>query len=331
MPRTARIDIPGLLQHVIVRGIERRDIFLNDDDRRFFLERLAKLLSATGTECLAWALMSNHFHLLLCPRVTKLSVFMRRLLTGYAIVFNLQHQRSGHLFQNRYKSIVCQEDTYLLELVRYIHLNPLRAGLVKTIDELDGYPWGGHAVLMGNHELNGHQADDVLRLFGRSKRSARQKYREFVIDGIKNGRRNDLVGGGLRRSMAASHASDYVAFDERILGNSAFVESLWREVDPQENYGAKMSLTGIIQGTAEVFGVKVDALRQGSRVKDLAEAKAVICYLAVRECGFNGVEVAQALNLSRSGVSVAAKRGGELMKENPSIWERLVNKSTTSP
>jgi REP element-mobilizing transposase RayT len=331
MPRTARIDIPGLLQHVIVRGIERRDIFLNDDDRRFFLERLAKLLSATGTECLAWALMSNHFHLLLCPRVTKLSVFMRRLLTGYAIVFNLQHQRSGHLFQNRYKSIVCQEDTYLLELVRYIHLNPLRAGLVKTIDELDGYPWAGHAVLMGNQELNGHQADDVLRLFGRSKRSARQKYREFVIDGIKNGRRDDLVGGGLRRSMAASHASDYVAFDERILGNSAFVESLWREVDPQENYGAKMSLTGIIQGTAEVFGVKVDALRQGSRVKDLAEAKAVICYLAVRECGFNGVEVAQALNLSRSGVSVAAKRGGELMKENPSIWERLVNKSTTSP
>jgi hypothetical protein len=256
---------------------------------------------------------------------------MRRLLTGYAIVFNLQHQRSGHLFQNRYKSIVCQEDTYLLELVRYIHLNPLRAGLVKTIDELDDYPWAGHAVLMGNQELNGHQADDVLRLFGRSKRSARQKYREFVIDGIKNGRRDDLVGGGLRRSMAASHASDYVAFDERILGNSEFVESLWREVDPQENYGAKMSLTGIIQGTAEVFGVKVDALRQGSRVKDLAEAKAVICYLAVREFGFNGVEVAQALNLSRSGVSVAAKRGGELMKENPSIWERLVNKSTTSP
>jgi len=331
MPRTARIDIPGLLQHVIVRGIERRDIFLNDDDRRFFLERLAKLLSATGTECLAWALMSNHFHLLLCPRLTKLSVFMRRLLTGYAIVFNLQHQRSGHLFQNRYKSIVCQEDTYLLELVRYIHLNPLRAGLVQTIDELDGYPWGGHAVLMGNQELNGHQADDVLRLFGRSKRSARHKYREFVIDGIKNGRRDDLVGGGLRRSMAASHASDYAAFDERILGNSAFVESLWREVDPQQNYGAKMSLTGIIQGTAEVFGVKVDALRQGSRVKDLAEAKAVICYLAVRECGFNGVEVAQALNLSRSGVSVAAKRGGELMKENPGILERLVNKSTTSP
>ena len=78
MPRTTRIDIPGLLQHVIVRGIERRDIFIDNNDRRLFLERLSKLLVETGTECLAWVLMSNHFHLLICP----LSVFMRRLLTG---------------------------------------------------------------------------------------------------------------------------------------------------------------------------------------------------------------------------------------------------------
>lgn len=185
MPRTARIDIPGLLQHVIVRGIERRDIFLDDNDRRLFLERLSKLLAETGTDCLAWALMSNHFHLLLCPRVTKLSVFMRRLLTGYAIVFNLQHLRSGHLFQNRYKSIACQEDAYLLELVRYIHLNPLRAGMVKTIDDLDIYPWCGHAVLMGRQELSGQSIDEVLLLFGQRKKSSRQKYHEFVLDGIK--------------------------------------------------------------------------------------------------------------------------------------------------
>ena len=82
MPRTTRIDIPGLLQHVIVRGIERRDIFIDNNDRRLFLEHLSTLLVKTGTECLAWALMSNHFHLLIYPRVTNLSVFMRRLLTG---------------------------------------------------------------------------------------------------------------------------------------------------------------------------------------------------------------------------------------------------------
>lgn len=157
MPRTARIDIPGLLHHVIVRGINRTDIFCGEDDKALFAERLAKLLVATDTDCLAWSLMTNHFHLLLRPRTTKLAVLMRRLLTGYAVVFNRRHHRSGHLFQNRYKSIVCQEDSYLLELVRYIHLNPLRAGLVDSLDDLDTYAWSGHAVIMGNSSLDGQQ------------------------------------------------------------------------------------------------------------------------------------------------------------------------------
>ena len=191
--RNARIDIPGLLQHVIVRGIERRDIFLDDDDRHLFLDRLAKLLLETGTDCLAWALMSNHFHLLLRPRQTRLASFMRRLLTGYAVVFNLRHQRSGHLFQNRYKSIVCQEDLYLLELVRYIHLNPLRVGLVKSVEELETYPWSGHHVIMGKGNLDGQKPDEILSLFGRNRASARRAYREFVVDGIKKGRRDELV------------------------------------------------------------------------------------------------------------------------------------------
>lgn len=325
MPRTARIDIPGLLQHVIVRGIERRDIFLDDGDRRLFLERLSRLLLETGTECLAWALMSNHFHLLLCPRVTKLSVFMRRLLTGYAIVFNLQHKRSGHLFQNRYKSIACQEDTYLLELVRYIHLNPLRAGLAKTIDELDSYPWCGHAVLIGKQELSGQRVDDVLLLFGQRKRSARQKYREFIIDGIKHGRRADLVGGGLRRSQSGQRSGEYEAYDERILGSGEFVESLWRETESNEIIVPKMSLDGIIQRAAEVLGVKVELLRQRNRNKEFVDVRAVISYMAVRECNFSGVVVARALNMTRSGVCVAVKRGEVIVNGNPALKDKLVD------
>src|SRR5512133_41967 len=133
MPRTARLDLPDLLQHVIVRGVDRCDIFRDDQDRRRFLNSFSKLLVQAGTECLAWSLMTNHFHLLLRPRGTRLAPFMRRLLTGYAIYYNLRHKRSGHLFQNRYKSIVCEEGTYLLELVRYIHLNPLRARIVEDI------------------------------------------------------------------------------------------------------------------------------------------------------------------------------------------------------
>lgn len=154
MPRQARLDIPDLLQHVIVRSIERTNIFL-DDDRGRFVERLNSLLVDTGTDCFAWALIPNHFHLLLRCNHIDLSLFMRRLLAGYAITFNRRNARSGHLFQNRYKSIACEEAQYLLELIRYIHLNPLRAGVVKDLDVLDRYLWCGHAALPGQKSLAG--------------------------------------------------------------------------------------------------------------------------------------------------------------------------------
>ncbi len=125
---------------------------------------------------------------------------MRRLLTGYAVSFNRRHRRRGQLFQNRYKSILCQEDAYLRELVRYIHLNPLRASLVKDLKALDKYPFSGHSVLMGKRKLGWQDADYVLKFYGRKKAAARQGYREYVKKGISDGRRPDLVGGGLIRS-----------------------------------------------------------------------------------------------------------------------------------
>ena len=152
MPRQARLDAPGVLQHVMARGIERRKIFWDDKDRSSFLERLALILEETQTQCYAWALIPNHFHLLLRTGPTLLSKVMRRLMTGYAVTFNKRHKRSGHLFQNRYKSVVCEEDPYLLELIRYIHLNPLRAGLVEDLKELDKYPWTGHSAILGRRK-----------------------------------------------------------------------------------------------------------------------------------------------------------------------------------
>ena len=146
---------------------------------------------------------------------------MRRLLTGYAVTFNLRHHRSGHLFQNRYKSIVCDEEPYLLELVRYIHLNLLRFGMVSSIEELDRSAWSGHAVLMGKRELSGQKVEEVLAPFGRDVREARKQYRTFIEAGVGQGRRNDLVGGGLQRSMAARGEEmprEPEAFDQRVLG-----------------------------------------------------------------------------------------------------------------
>jgi len=136
MPRSARLDAPGVLHHIMIRGIERRKIFKDDKDREDFLARLEKLLPATKTSCFAWAFIPNHAHFLFRTGSVPLATLMRRLLTGYAVYFNHRHKRRGQLFQNRYKSILCQEDAYLTELVRYIHLNPIRAGLVKTIEAL---------------------------------------------------------------------------------------------------------------------------------------------------------------------------------------------------
>ena len=148
MLRKARIDTPGALHHGIVRGIERRKIFRSDYDRKNFLNRLGKLIPETQTGCFAWALIPNHVHLLLMTGLIPVSVLMSRLLTGYAVWFNKKYRRHGQLFQNRYKSILCQEDPCLKELLRCIYSKPLRAGLVENMKELDKYPWSGHSVLM---------------------------------------------------------------------------------------------------------------------------------------------------------------------------------------
>ena len=118
MPRKSRIDAAGALHHIIARGIDRCEIFRDNTDRNNFLDRLGEIASETTTSCYAWALIPNHFHLLLRTGSVPIASVMRRLLTGYAVSHNRRHRRSGHLFQNRYKSILCQEDAYLLELVR---------------------------------------------------------------------------------------------------------------------------------------------------------------------------------------------------------------------
>jgi len=252
MPRQARLDAPGVLQHIMARGIERREIFKDDKDRKSFLGRLATILEETQTQCYAWALIPNHFHILLRTGTTQLSKVMRRLMTGYAVTFNIRHRRSGHLFQNRYKSVVCEEDTYLLELTRYIHLNPLRARLVEDLKSLDKYPWAGHSVLIGKQKnplvpeippfieedkyLAEKTVEDVLRYFGENLKDARRNYHRFVEKGIKHGRREDLQGGGLIRSsggdtsvLSPKRKEDRELSDERILGSGDFVGAVLQE------------------------------------------------------------------------------------------------------
>ena len=119
------------------------------------------------------------------PGTTPLATLMRRLLTGYAVYFNRRHRRHGQLFQNRYKSIICQEDAYLKELVRYIHLNPLRAKIVDDVSELNSYAYCGHSVLMGKRKHAWQDTGYVLSYFGKSIREARKRYLAYVKEGIE--------------------------------------------------------------------------------------------------------------------------------------------------
>jgi putative transposase len=325
MPRKSRLDAPGVLQHVIVRGIEKRKIFLDETDRHLFVKRLTDLLSSTETECLAWALIPNHFHLLLRSGNSGLANFMRRLLTGYAMKFNQRHHRVGHLFQNRYKSIVCEEEQYLLELVRYIHLNPLRAKLVKTMGELDYYPWSGHAVIMGNLQKESQSVEEVLSRFGKRKNSAIKKYRLFVEDGIDQGHRNELVGGGLRRSQGKAEEGRRIEiYDDRILGSGEFVEYLRSDKNMHDKLAKSLPLDLLIERVAQYFSLEPDTLKRSGRFAQVVEARGAVCFFAVRELEYSGVTVGEALNMKRSGVCLAARRGEVFVLQNPGIREKVL-------
>jgi len=322
MPRHARIDIPGLLHHVIVRGIEKRPVFLDDQDREEFISRFTRLLAETDTDCYAWALLDTHLHLLLQPQSAKLSYFMRRLLTGYAVVFNLRHKRAGHLFQNRYKSIVCDGDSYLLELLRYIHLNPLRAGVVDSLESLDDYPWCGHRELLGKASRKLIVEDRVLSFFSKRRRAARQHYRQFIDDGM-SAPVAKLSTGGKRTSLAIDpDLGDEDFFDDRILGGGAFVEKILT-LAGETATGPKNSLAELIDQVGIFFGIDKSRLNRPGKERALVQAKSVICYVAVRELGMRGVEVAPALSFTPGAVSHAARRGEQILLKEGDLRRML--------
>ena len=328
MPRHARLDAPGALQHIIIRGIERQKIFQNDDDRTAFLNRLGRVLTESGTPCYAWALMPNHAHFLLETGRVPLAAVMRRLLTGYAVTFNLRHRRHGPLFQNRYKSILCEREPYLLELVRYIHLNPLRAQLVRDLDELDRYPYAGHSALMGRRVYEWQAVDAVLGQFARRAAAARERYRAFVADGIARGRRPDLVGGGLIRSLGGWAAvqelrrdeSLRVKGDERILGESGFVLRVLGNAEEalERSEGLRrrgIDLRALARQAGDAFGVDPDNLLRPGKLRNVVAARSVLCYWAVRELGHTATGLARDLGLTEAAVSIAVRRGERISRE----------------
>ena len=319
MPRQARLDSPGTLHHVIIRGIEKRRIVDDDQDRREFVSRLGKVASETNTAVYAWALMANHAHLLVGSGAAGLAKFMRRFLTGYAVFYNLRHRRHGHLFQNRYKSIVCDREQYFTELVRYIHLNPVRVKLVRDVKALENYHYCGHGVILGNIKYDWQDRDSVLSRFGSREGVAKALYRRFVGEGVELGRRPELVGGGLVRSaggwseVKSRRRRDREPADERILGSGEFVERVMREAEwrTQREYASRQPgkrIERVIAEECKKQKVSVTELRSGSRRGGIPAVRARLSRKLAEDYGISIAEIARQVGVSTSAVSKSLAR-----------------------
>lgn len=283
MPRVARIVAPGGAYHVMLRGIERREIFVDDADRSSLLERLARVLPASGACCYAWAFMPNHIHLVFRSDHVPLSRLMARIGTGYALRFNERHDRVGHLFQNRFRSRIVEDDADLVGLVRYVHLNPLVGGIVRGLRELERHRWCGHGALMGRAAPAAfHSIPDALSLFGDDERRARAALASWMREGWERGVPMEALepDAPLRR--------------ERLEPPRPLDDRRWHE---------------LVVRVGRHFAVSSDALRSGVRIRPVARARAALAHLGVHRLGLSLSEVAARMAISTGAASRAVARG----------------------
>jgi REP element-mobilizing transposase RayT len=301
--------------------LERRYIFSDAADKKDFLRRLGDCPAASEAQCLAWAMMSNHYHLLIRAGSQPLSRLMGPLLGGFGGSYNRRHGRVGYVFQNCFKSILCEEDSYLLGVIRYIHLNPVRAKLVSNLQMLDHYPWTGHAGIVGKSRYSWHAADEVLRLFGETRRQARVAYRRFMQQGIDTPDTTHLSGGGLIRSHGGWESINRLRRehvqsigDERILGSGRFVEqaladdelSLERKTLRQQQ---GWTLDALVDRVCKAYGVDARDLEQKARANNLSIAKSLICYWGTEELGLTMLEIGLMMGMSQQAISKWVKKG----------------------
>lgn len=219
MARPLRIEFAGALYHVTSRGDRREPIFEDDDDRTKFLSVLAEVVERFNWLCHAYCLMTNHYHLVVQTPEANLSKGMRQLNGMYTQACNRRQRQTGHLFQGRFKGILVDKDSYLLELARYVVLNPVRAGMVKHPEK---YPWSSYRAMVGEAPTPSWLATDgLLAQFGKRRADARRRYAKFVLEGINQG----SIWAGLRQQI--------------YLGDERFVARMQRKAKP---HGDELSI-----------------------------------------------------------------------------------------
>lgn len=286
MPRKPRIHFPSAVYHVILRGNGKQDIFFDEGDRFRFHLLLQEATERYRCRIHAFCLMSNHIHIALQVSDIPLSRIMQNITFRYTRWINWRQRRSGHLFQGRYKAVLVDENEYLLEIIRYIHLNPVRAGMVN---DPSGYPWSSHSSYCGRQPISWLTTEWMLAQFSKKEKEARKRYQLYIANGLSEGHRPEF------------HGVD--AKDSRILGNDSFTEEILHDSETQR---AKLSLDRLIEAVNVVYGFSTGAI--AGRTRAASEARGVAAWIAQETVGCTVTEVAKATGRDASSLSSAASR-----------------------
>ena len=318
MPRKARLSVPGAVYHVMGRCLENYQLFPDDADREYFLTLLDTCLTRTNTRCYAWFLMSNHYHLVLHSGDVELWEIMKPLNMRYAQYHGKKTARRGPLFMDRYKSIVTQDQNYVQELVRYVHLNPIRAGICKNLHTLARYRWCGHGVLMGKNIRKFQDARTVLRRFGSTDAEARASYCRFLRDGLKGCADTDTIIDLVRKSNAGSEsgrkATCWVIGDQKFVREvTASAQAHRLRISRFEREGGRFD--GIAETIRAVFNVPVEMLRRRHRGGTPSEARKTFAFIASKTYNAPVSRIAEYLGVGNAAISAMAQSGREIVKK----------------
>lgn len=293
MPRKPRIEFEGAFYHVITRGNQRQKIFKDASDYRKFIQYLTSYKNRYHYRLYAYVLMNNHVHLLIETRETPLSKILQGINQSYTMYYNRTYQTVGHLFQGRYKAILCDRDAYALALLRYIHYNPVRAGLVETPED---YGWSSHQAYVGKIDPYGLvDVMPILKMFSENTGRAKKHYREFMNEG-------DIV----------DKQEVYSVVDQRLQGDDDFVDRVLEKYDGTVQRGKqkkKFTLSAICRAVVEQTGVTLAQLRSAGKNRDVMRARCLFT-LAAKEYGYKGTEIAAYLQKESSSITKYGRHDG---------------------
>jgi REP element-mobilizing transposase RayT len=295
MARRPRVFAPGLLYHVIGRGNQRQRTFLSEGDYHAYLQRVAKYRQRHGVQVWAYCLMPNHVHLLVETSGPPLAKFMQGVQQSYTQYFNRLHEKVGHVFQGRYKAIVCEKERYLVALIRYIHLNPVRANLVEKPEQ---YTYSGHAAYLIGQATAVLDPNPGLDVFG-----GRGAYRRFVLDGMGEGHQADY----------------YAAEDQRFLGTEHFVAQMRGQAQAEPPGRSPHSLASALKAVAATMEVDPALLKSPDRSWTVSRQRTLAAYILVRRKGYGVGEVAAQLKRDVATMSVLLSRFADRVEQEPAL------------